>query len=307
MRLFVRLPVYSALLLACAVASSETRAQTAAPTMVGVQDVSWSADGSKLFFSAMRVKPDYSDYSPDKWAVYRYDLRARTLTRVAAAAFSVAASPREPIIVVGRWVNGNRDLYVLNEDGRVLGRVTTDTAEDFGPDWSPDGRQIAFTSKRDGQTQIYIANRDGSGQRRLTHATTHRSHNPSWSRDGQYIAYYAEKGDGKDQVHVLRADGTADRNLTSDEFNNIYPAFTPDGRIVYGQGLKGAPTRAFTVTMDGREKRPLLGINSFYTRYSPDGSMIACLEDGPGSEGVRLTIARSDGQSVTQVPLTEVR
>lgn len=90
--------------------------------------------------------------------------------------------------MVGRLVNGNRDLFVLDEDGRVFSRVTTDTAEDFGPDWSPDGRQIAFTSKRDGHAEVYVANRDGSAQRRLTHGTAHRSHNPSWSRDGRSLA-----------------------------------------------------------------------------------------------------------------------
>jgi hypothetical protein len=56
----------------------------AGETMVGVQDLAWSRDGRTLFFSAMRVKRDYSDYAPDKWSVWRYDAATRRLALFAA-------------------------------------------------------------------------------------------------------------------------------------------------------------------------------------------------------------------------------
>ena len=77
--------------------------QVGGPTMVGVQDLAWSADGQKLFFSAMRVKRDYSDYTPDKWAVYRYAVGTGAVARIAASSFSVGASPVEPLICACRW------------------------------------------------------------------------------------------------------------------------------------------------------------------------------------------------------------
>ena len=38
-----------------------------------IQDLCWSPDGRYIYFSAMKVAPDYSDYSPDLWTVYRFD------------------------------------------------------------------------------------------------------------------------------------------------------------------------------------------------------------------------------------------
>ena len=246
--------------------------QPAPATMVTVQDLSWSADGQKLFFSAMRVKRDYSDYTPDKWAVYRYDFPAKQLRQVAVSSFSVTASPKGGRIAVGKLENKNRDIRLLDEEGRSLARVTTDPAEEYGPAWSPDERQLAFTSKRDGHAEIYVANTDGSGERRITRNAADRSYNPSWSPDGRHLAYYFEKGDGQDQIFVMRPDGSEAVNITNDLFNNVFPGWTPDGRIIYGQSLKGAPTmKIVTVDRDGRNKQPLMNLDSFYARYSPDG------------------------------------
>jgi TolB protein len=297
------------IMLACA---NGLRAQTPpqgkpdVPTMVAVQDLAWSADGRALFFSAMRVKPDYSDYTPDKWAVYRYDLRAKRLTTFAGSSFSVCASPVDERVVVGTLSGGNRDLYALGRDGQRLTRLTTDPAEDFGCSWSPDGRRIAFTSKRDGHAEVYVANSDGTEPRRLTRQASARSLNPSWSPDGRSLAYYYETGDGQDQIHVMNADGTGDINVTNDAFNNVFPGWTPEGRVIYGQGVKGKPTtRVFTVGRDGMSKQPLLNIDSFYARVSPDGTKIAYVANA-GAAGASIALVDRTGAGLTIISLGTV-
>ncbi len=180
-----RLPFFASLAFAALAGCGTIVAQTApsprpgAATIVGVQDLSWSADGRSLFFSAMRVKSDYSDYKPEKWSVYRYDVPEKRLRRFAGASFSVAASPKGGRIAVGKLVEKNRDLYVLDDDGREVTRLTTDPAEDFGPSWSPDGRRIAFTSKRDGRPEVYRVDADGGNLKRLTESGGFRSYNPA--------------------------------------------------------------------------------------------------------------------------------
>jgi hypothetical protein len=275
-------------------------------TMVGVQDLSWSADGQKLFFSAMRVRRDYSDYTPDKWAIYRYELASKQLRQVVASSFSVSASPESSRIAVGMLENKNRDIWLLDEDGRQLVRLTTDPAEEFGPAWSPDERQVAFTSKRDGHAEIYVVNADGTAERRLTQNTADRSLNPSWSPDARQIAFYLEKGDGRDQIIVIGVDGSNPINVTNDSFNNVYPGWTPDGRVMYGQSLKGTPApKVFVVDRDGRNKQALLNLESFYARYSPDGSKIAYIAMAP-AEGMRLEIVNRTGAAVATVTLGSV-
>ena len=56
------------------------------------------------------------------------------------------------------------------------------------PVWSPDGRRIAFLSRRDGSKELYVVSADGSGQRRLTRDARY-SATPAWSPDGRKIAF----------------------------------------------------------------------------------------------------------------------
>ncbi len=297
--------IRAAIVSAAVLLAPSARGQPALATMVGVQDLAWSHDGRSLYFAAMRVKRDYSDYRPEKWAIYRYDFTTGAVTRFAPTSFSVAASANAALVIVGKLANGNRDLYLVDSEGRELARLTSDAGEDFAASWSPDGRAIAFTSKRGGHSEVYVANADGSNARRLTAPSSDRTLNPTWSPDGHRIAYYREKGDGKDQIHVANVDGGGDVNITNDTFNNVYPGWTPDGRIVYGQGTKGVPTRAFTIGVDGRDKQPLLDIKSFFVRYSPDGSRIAYLTEHPET-GVRLVVAARDGTGLTIPDLSAV-
>jgi Tol biopolymer transport system component len=61
------------------------------------------------------------------------------------------------------------ELYLVNADGSGFRRLTRNAAADEEAAWSPDGRKIAFISRRDrGAAEVYVMNADGTGQRRLT-------------------------------------------------------------------------------------------------------------------------------------------
>ena len=62
----------------------------------------------------------------------------------------------------------------MNADGSEVRRLAKDGAQ---PVWSPDGRKIAFEK----QSDIYVMNADGSGQRNLTRAAGRRESSPVWS------------------------------------------------------------------------------------------------------------------------------
>ena len=59
-----------------------------------------------------------------------------------------------------------KDLYVMRADGTHVRRLTDSPGLDEGPEFSPDGTKIAFSSARDGQQEIYVMNADGSNPRR---------------------------------------------------------------------------------------------------------------------------------------------
>ncbi|MCA9968589.1 MAG: PD40 domain-containing protein [Anaerolineales bacterium] len=71
------------------------------------------------------------------------------------------------------------EIYVVNVDGTNLVQLTDNDAFDSWPVWSPDGRQIAFVSDRDGNQEIYVMNADGSNQRNLTQNPAEDGY-PAW-------------------------------------------------------------------------------------------------------------------------------
>jgi Tol biopolymer transport system component len=92
----------------------------------------------------------------------------------------------------GEWVTAcsrgqQRHVYIMRPDGTDLRDLTDDNFRNDGwPRWSPDGKRIAFTSRRTGDYELWVINRDGSGLRQLTESKG--GHYSPWSRDGR-IAY----------------------------------------------------------------------------------------------------------------------
>jgi Tol biopolymer transport system component len=77
---------------------------------------------------------------------------------------------------------------MMNADGGNVVRLTTNSAADIYPSFSPDGTKILFVSSRDGNQEIYMMNANGTNQLRLTNNQFPDIH-PTFSSDGAKIAY----------------------------------------------------------------------------------------------------------------------
>ena len=102
---------------------------------------------------------------------------------------------------------------------------------------------ILFTSDRDGKTDIYVSNDDGSGVRRLTD-TPFPVGSPKWSPDGSQIAFMMDiETDPKKwqqyDVFIMNADGSQQRNLTEHPQLDGFPAFSPDGKYLVFDSSRG--------------------------------------------------------------------
>ncbi len=88
--------------------------------------------------------------------------------------------------------------------------------------------QIAFTSNRDGNLELYLMNTDGTGLVNLTNNSDGEDMDPAWSPDGSKLAF-ATTRDGNFELYLMNADGTGIVNLTNTTANERYPAWSPDG------------------------------------------------------------------------------
>lgn len=139
--------------------------------------------------------------------------------------------------------------------------------------------KIAFVSQRDGNSELYVMNADGSGQTRLTN-NADRDDYPTWSPDGRRIAFIRQNALGW-SINLMNADGTNQVQLTTILFTTIqtFPrerfgmAWSPDGTKIVFQDS----TDIFTIGVDGNNRVNLTNgqFINFEPSWSPDGSKIA--------------------------------
>jgi Tol biopolymer transport system component len=128
---------------------------------------------------------------------------------------------------------GNPDIWLLAEEGREI-QLTFDAAPDLIPVWSPDGARIAFESGRDGNSEIYVMDADGSNPLNLTHNPAD-DHAPAWSPDGARIAFQSER-DGASEIYLMNADGTEQVRQTFGPGLSLAPHWESGGSgIVYSR------------------------------------------------------------------------
>ena len=82
--------------------------------------------------------------------------------------------------MAGAVVARNREIYLIDLSG--LTRLTQNNAFDSAPTWSPNGKQIAFVSSRDGNNEVYSMNADGTEQTNLTNNPAFDGGLPDWGQ-----------------------------------------------------------------------------------------------------------------------------
>jgi TolB protein len=170
---------------------------------------------------------------------------------------------------------------------------------------SPRGDIVATINDGD-QADIWLLDYSGNPVRNLTDKPDVNDLSPSFSPDGEYIAFISDRT-GEPQVYVMNADGSGQRRLTFAGNYNADPDWGPDGKIAYS-GQRGNALDVLTVTLEGRMQRltPGLGRRSLEPTWSQCGRRLVYTSNEDG-RGQRLWVTSSDGavREPLDVPLAQ--
>lgn len=202
-------------------------------------------------------------------------------------------------------------IWLLTLATGAARQLTSGTAADASPAWSPDGKTIAFVSSRQEKAQIYLIPVDGGEARQLTHFKQGVGGKPVWSPDGQHIAFTAVAAeearppdkpyrvsryiyrfneleyldDVVQDIYVMPAAGGEARRVTHDRWMNGTPQWSPDGKnLLYLASMGPDEPKAFKphariVSLVDNSVRDLTGAwgDVYAVSWLPDGEHVVLI------------------------------
>lgn len=224
----------------------------------------------------------YDNASKSLLFARRYGGKIETLRRVAhlLADDIVRHYTGRPGVALSRIAfvseyRGNKEVYLMDYDGRRIRRLTSSGTINLSPVWSPDGRELAFMSWRGRQPAVYVMSAEGElGV--LNTVGGELSSAPDWSPDGRQLAYTSDV-DGNTEIYVLNRDTGRNRRLTRNRAIDTAPAFSPNGReIAFTSDRSGSP-QIYVMDTDGLNVRRISWEGSYNDSpaWSPRGDRMA--------------------------------
>jgi Tol biopolymer transport system component/DNA-binding winged helix-turn-helix (wHTH) protein len=135
------------------------------------------------------------------------------------------------------------------ETGKAV-RLIASTRNDYGPQYSPDGKRIVFISQRTGRDEVWVCNDDGSGVVQLTSLGAAITGGPRWSPDGARIVFDSNAV-GIFHLYVVDSSGGQPKRLTDTTADDALASWSRDGRSIYFTSNRTKSWEIWKIPADG--------------------------------------------------------
>ena len=193
-----------------------------------VRSLAWTADSQWMVFASwfrgLRLwKLSASGGTPEQ-----LDIGAEFASSVAVSRIGDRLAYSQEFRYTNIWQLELQD----SKSTSTFRRLISSTRQDFSPQYSPDGKRIAFTSARTGNNEVWVCDADGMNPVPLTSFGGPDVGSPRWAPDGKQLAFDS-LAPGHRDIYVVGSDGGKPHRLTNDNFDNVRPSWSRDGRWIY--------------------------------------------------------------------------
>lgn len=253
--------------------------------------------GSRIYYVSKRAGTD------EIWAMDWDGGNQKQLTRLRSLSINPAISPDGSRLAFTSYAKGTPRIMMLDtQTGRLLPFYNQEASLNATPDFTPDGKQIYYASTAAGLAQIFIANIDGQGFRRVSHRDAIEMEPKVNPKNPGLLLFVG--GPGHQQIYQMSSDGSGVQMVTNGEGEASNPSWHPDGQHFAFSWTRGYATGNFNVFVmdfgshqyvqlthsEGRNENPYWG---------PDGRHLVFASTRSGKSQIYTMLA--DGTQVKQL------
>jgi len=177
-----------------------------------------------------------------QWVSRRGDPLETVAEPRSIAQYKVAPDGKRIVAAFQDFSAGTRSLWIFDLD-RQWRRLTSARTHDWEPVWSPDGRQVAFASYRDGPANLYVKAVDGSGSEKKIFGSSQQKDVSDWSSDGRWFSYRVVGEGTRTDVYVVQpaSDDPKPFAVAATPAQERDGRFSPDSRWIAYESDENGP------------------------------------------------------------------
>jgi Tol biopolymer transport system component/DNA-binding winged helix-turn-helix (wHTH) protein len=238
--------------------------------------LTWSPDGRDIVFASQRetfpglIAP---------YALWRISVSGGQPERLSVAS-QFGQYPSNPTIspTGNRLLCEQREMVMLDiwrasgphasGDGISPAKFVASTWPEMNPQFSSDGKKIAYSGGGSGSLEIWVCDERGQACAQLTSMAPKAAGNPRWSPDGSQIAF------DSDGIYVVRSDGGSPRALSVERFEEGLPSWSRDGQWIYYASNRGGAWQVWKSPAAGGQAVQVTRHGGFAAFESFDGRFL---------------------------------